>query len=108
VSATSGPAAELRVVLADHATEAAITVILPAAACTVEAAASHRRLMASARAAFTDSCGPVRAGASVRLVGTATVLGVGFFARSRTEANDGFALAPVLRFSASGCRQAGG
>ena len=108
VSATRGPASELRLVLADRATNETIAVIFPAAACTAGAAPSSRRSIASARAAFTDSCGAVTPGAPVRLAGMATVSGVGFFARSRPASGNGFALAPALSFSADDCRRVGG
>jgi hypothetical protein len=103
VSAIRGRAGELRLVLADPGGHGWIAVRLPAARCTGSATPAGRAAMALARASVLRSCGALPAGRTVRLGGSATVTGIGFFAAQPEGGSNGFALAPVLRFAASRC-----
>ena len=101
VNAVTAADGELRVVLADPAGGRTITASFPAARCTLGAPAGMRQEMAAARSAFASACGSIGS-RRVALRGTATVVGVGFFARSSRPGN-GFGLAPVLHLAAARC-----
>ena len=102
VRGSTGPAGELRVVLADPAGGASLEARFPAQACTMRAHDAERRAIAAARAQLLRRFPALRAGRPQQLHGTATVVGVGFFAPAGRVSPNGLALAPVLAFAATG------
>ena len=96
----TGQAGELRVVLADPADGSSIEARFPAAACTLRAHAADRRAIAAARRELLERFPALATGRPQRLHGTATVVGVGFFAPAGRAGENGFALAPVLGLAA--------
>lgn len=91
---------DVHLVVADPATGRTMIVELPAAGC-VGAAGARRAQMSAARAALARYCG-APATSFVRLRGTATIDGVGFFDREhgqRGAAPNSIELHPVLRLT---------
>ena len=83
-------------------------VEFPSSGCTRRASTSARRKMAAARRALATACGAA-GGSFVRLTGTATVTGVGFFDfehGQRGVAPNAIELHPVVGFRSSNCRRA--
>jgi hypothetical protein len=82
-------------------------VAFPGPGCKAKKGLKKRAEIRKARAALASACGkPGRA--ATPLDGTATISGVGFYARSGYEhgaAPNGIQLSPVLEFRATGCRQ---
>ena len=85
-------------------------VELPADGCTKGAAPAVRAKMSAARAAFIKACPDPSSNRFLKLRGTATITGVGFFDvkhGQRGVAPNGIELHPVLGFSVTACTTAG-
>jgi Novel STAND NTPase 1/CARDB len=97
---------DIRLLIADPRTHAAMAAELPAAACALSASLSLRAKMHEARSALTHACGPPGLDRYTNLTGTASIAGVGFFDRihgARSTAANGIELHPVLGFDKIGC-----
>ena len=84
---------------------------LPDRTCTVGAPSSRRRLMTETRKDFVKVCGQPGESSFLRLRGTATITGVGFFNvrhRQTGAAQNGVELHPVLGFKSTDCRAVAG
>lgn len=96
--------ADVHLVIASPTTGRTMIAEFPSLACSTRSFAAAR--MQRARAAFESACGVQSRSGFTKLVGTATLTGVGFFDfkhGQRGVAPNGIELHPVLRFSAVGC-----
>jgi hypothetical protein len=97
---------DIHLVIADPTrTGATMIAELPSASCTAGATPTARLKMGNARKAFIASCG-APTGSFLRLSGTATITGVGFFDQIHGQtgvAPNGIELHPVVGISGVSC-----
>jgi hypothetical protein len=100
---------DIHLVVLDPDSRESMIVELPNAACIpTKTRKSDRTRMEKARAAIEKACTSVKLSSTFRrLLGTATITGVGFFDRKHKQiglADNGIELHPVLTFRSSNCR----
>lgn len=102
---------DIHLVIADpRAKSHTMIVELPDHGCTAGAPSTRRGQMTKARNDFAKACGDV-SGSFVKLTGTATIRGVGFFDILHGQsgvAPNGIELHPVLGFKSGDCAKLGG
>ena len=106
LTAQSDRAGGVKLVVADPVTGGSMVMTLPSFACTSAADPTMRIKIANARKTFLALCGSPPRGFE-QLRGQATITGVGFFGPRPDqpgEAPNRLRLAPVIGFSAVGCR----
>ena len=100
---------DIHLVILDPKTREPMIVEFPKAECVpAGASAMDKKRMAEARAAIMEDCKSVKLnGEFRRLLGTASITGIGFFDKIHNQigvADNGIELHPVVRFSSSNCR----
>jgi hypothetical protein len=100
---------DIHLVVADPQTLETMIIELPKLSCVGRHARARTKMRAARKAAEQD-CADVTLNASFhRMLGVATIEGVGFFDRIHNQigvADNGIELHPVLRFTSSNCRTA--
>ena len=87
--------------VADPRTDASMSVELPVGACMSATPKALRARVAAARKAFVGTCRLGARRGPVRLRGSATITGAGFFSTARAR----LALRPAVRFERASCRR---
>jgi hypothetical protein len=99
---------DIHLVLADPTLGGSMIAEFPADSCMTTAAAKQRDAVKQARTDLTTACGGEPGSKPVKLTGTATLTGVGFFDVIHGQsgvAPNGIELHPVLSFASANCKR---